>query len=106
MTQKRGPHDIGGLPAGPVNTSHYNEADWQRQTTVLGMALGPGRRGLVRVDERRRASEDLGDDYDRLGYFDRSVQASANLLIEKGVLTQSEIDRRMAEIKARRQTSA
>ena len=44
MTQKRGPHDIGGLPAGPVNTSHYNEADWQRQATALGMALGPGRR--------------------------------------------------------------
>ena len=53
------------------------------------MALGPGRRGLVRVDERRRASEELDDDYARLGYFDRSVQASVNLLIEKGVLTQS-----------------
>jgi len=106
MTPKRGPHDIGGLPAGPVDTSHYDEADWQRQATALGMALGPGRRGLVRVDERRRASEDLGDDYARLGYFDRSVRAGANLLIEKGVLTQVEIDRRMAEIKARRQSSA
>ena len=105
MTLKRGPHDIGGLPAGPVDTSHYDEADWQRRATALGMALGPGRCGLVRVDERRRASEDLGDDYARLGYFDRSVQAGANLLVEKGVLTQGDIDRRMAEIKARRHTS-
>ena len=106
MTQFRGPHDIGGLPAGPVDTSHHDESDWHRQATAVNMALGPGRRGLVRVDERRRASEDLGDDYARLGYFDRSVQAGANLLIEKGVLTQDEIDRRMAEIKARRKITA
>ena len=106
MTQFRGPHDIGGLPAGPVDTAHHDESDWHKQATALNMALGPGRRGLVRVDERRRASEDLGDDYARLGYFDRSVQAGANLLIEKGVLTQDEIDCRMAEIKARRETNA
>ncbi len=106
MTQYRGPHDIGGLPAGPIDTSHHDEADWHRETTALGMALGPGQRGLTRVDERRRATEDLGEDYMRLGYFDRSVQAGANLLIEKGVLTQGEIDRRMAEIKARREAGA
>ncbi len=106
MTQYRGPHDIGGLPAGPIETSHHDEADWHRKATALNMALGPGKRGLMRVDERRRATEDLGDDYPRLGYFDRSVQAGANLLIEKGVLTQDEIDRRMAEIKARREAGA
>ena len=57
---------------------------------------------IEQLCRRRRATEDLGDEYPRLGYFDRSVQAGANLLIEKGVLTQDEIDRRMAEIKARR----
>lgn len=98
----RGPHDIGGLPAGPIDTSHHDEADWHRMATALNMALGPSKRGLVRVDERRRATEDL-DDYDRLGYFDRSVQAGANLLVEKGVLTRGEIAGRMAEIKARRE---
>ncbi len=102
MTQSRRVHDIGGLPAGAIDTSHHGEADWHRMATALSMALGPGQRGLTRVDERRRATEDLGDDYMRLGYFDRSVQAGANLLIEKGVLTQREIDQRMAEIKARR----
>ncbi len=102
MTQPRRVHDIGGLPAGPIDTSHHGEAEWHRMATALNMALGPDNRGLMRVDERRRATEDLGDDYMRLGYFDRSVQAGANLLIEKGVLTQREIDQRMAEIKARR----
>ncbi len=102
MTRHRGPHDIGGLPAGPVDTSHHAEAGWHKMATAVNMALGPGQRGLMRVDEQRRATEDLGDDYARLGYFDRSVRAGANLLIEKGVLTQGEIVRRMAEIKARR----
>lgn len=101
MTNLRRPHDIGGLPAGPIDTSHREEAAWHRKATALNMALGPGRRGLMRVDERRRATEDL-DDYLELGYFDRSVLAGASLLIEKGVLTRDEIERRMAEIKARR----
>jgi nitrile hydratase len=92
---------MGGLPAGPVDTSHHGEAAWHRMATALNMALGPSKRGLMRVDERRRATEDLAD-YAELGYFDRSVQAGANLLIEKGVLTRDEIDRRMAEIRARR----
>ncbi len=101
MTQSRRTHDMGGQPAGPIDRSHHEEADWHKMATALNMALGPSKRGLMRVDERRRATEDLGD-YAELGYFDRSVQAGANLLIEKGVLTQREIDQRMAEIKARR----
>ena len=106
MTQSRRIHDMGGMPAGPVDPSHHGEAAWHREATALNMALGPGQRGLMRVDERRRATEDLGDAYLRLGYFDRSVQAGANLLIEKGVLTQDEIGRRIAEIKARRGNGA
>ncbi len=105
MTQSRRTHDMGGLPAGPIDTSHHAEAGWHKMATALNMALGPAKRGLMRVDERRRATEDLGD-YAELGYFDRSVQAGANLLIEKGVLTRNEIDRRMDEIKARRETGA
>jgi hypothetical protein len=101
MTQSRRTHDMGGLPAGPIDPSHHGEADWHKMATALNMALGPNKRGLMRVDERRRCTEDLGDYLD-LGYFDRGVLAGANLLIEKGVLTRDEIDGRMAEIKARR----
>ncbi len=105
MTQYRGPHDMGGLPAGPVETSHHDEADWHRKATALNMALGPGKRGLIRVDERRRAAEDLGDDYPRLGYFDRSVQAGANLLIEKGLLYAAQVHA-MIEVIDMRSTGA
>ena len=99
MTQSRRTHDMGGLPAGPIDPSHHVEADWHKMATALNMVLGPNKRGLMRVDERRRCTEDLGDYLD-LGYFDRGVLAGANLLIEKGVLTRDEIDGRMTEIKA------
>ncbi len=103
MTETRGPHDIGGRPAGAIDTAHHEEADWEKMTTALNGALGPAGAGLIRVDERRRTTEDLGADYYRLAYFERSVMATANLMIEKRVLTPEEITRRMSEIRARRE---
>lgn len=103
MTETRGPHDIGGRPGGAIDTSHHEEADWEKMTTALNVALGPAGAGLIRVDERRRTTEDLGADYNRLAYFERSVMATANLMIEKRVLTPEEITRRMSEIRARRE---
>jgi hypothetical protein len=57
---------------------------------------------LTRIDENRRSGEDLGDDYHRLGYFERMAQGGANLLYEKGILTREEVARRIAELKERR----
>ena len=49
--------------------------------------------------ESRRATEELGDDYNRLAYFERSVQALANLLCEKRVLSRDEMAARLAAIR-------
>jgi hypothetical protein len=43
----------------------------------------------------------LGDDYHRLGYFERMVQGGANLLYEKHILTREEVERRMAALRTR-----
>ncbi|NQU70182.1 MAG: nitrile hydratase subunit beta [Rhodospirillales bacterium] len=99
-------HDIGGLPAGPVDPSHHPEADWELLATAVSGAIGPNGAGLICVHERRRMTEDLGEDYNRLAYFERAIVATARLMVEKGVLTQDEIDGRMAEIAARRGNSA
>jgi hypothetical protein len=93
-----GPNDIGGLPGGPINTDAGTMAPWQTLIVALGTVLGE--RGLANLSERRRASEDLGDDYHRLGYFERMVQGMANILDEKGTLTLAEVDRRMRERRA------
>jgi polyhydroxyalkanoate synthesis regulator phasin len=58
---------------------------------------------LLRLDELRRAMEDLGAErYNRLEYFERQTQGFVDLLIEKGMLSQAEIESRMAEIKRRK----
>ena len=94
-----GPNDIGGLPGGPVDPSGGHVEPWEMLVTVVGMCLRE--RGINRIDEGRRASEELGDDYHRLGYFERMAQGGANLLYEKGILTRDEVERRIAELKAR-----
>jgi hypothetical protein len=70
--------------------------------TALNVALGPAGAKVIRVDERRRTTEDMGGNYNRLAYFERSVLATAKLMVEKGVLSQDEIAARMADLRARR----
>jgi hypothetical protein len=94
-------NDLGGLPAAPLDTSEGEHLRWQLEITATQAVLaGPARR-LVRLDELRRGMEDLGEDYHRLGYFEKIAAALADLLVEKGVIGRGEIDRRVAEIRER-----
>jgi nitrile hydratase subunit beta len=94
-----GVNDIGGLPGGPIDRRGHEEAGWEKLAVALGNLLS--QRRLRTVHESRRATEDLGDDYNRLAYFERTAQALANLLCEKGVLSRDEIERRVGDISAR-----
>ena len=93
------PNDIGGMPGGPVDPSPGALADWEKLAVALGTVLGARR--ILNLHERRRAVEELGDNYNRLGYFERMVAAQGNLLAEKGVLTAAELDRRIAVLRSR-----
>jgi hypothetical protein len=93
-------HDLGGQPAGPIDTGAHEPDPWHRLVTALLGALREHR--LTRVDEMRRAIEDMpAEDYRRLGYFDKWAVAVSALVVEKGLLTRAEIDRRIAAIKER-----
>jgi hypothetical protein len=94
-----GVNDIGGLPGGPIDLRGHEVAEWERLVVALNAALG--RRRLRTVHESRRAMEELGDDYNRLAYFERTAQATANLLHEKGVLSRDEVAARMDTIRRR-----
>ena len=91
------PNDIGGLPGGRVDPDGGHVAAWEQLALALGPVLGQHR--ITNLHERRRSVEDLGDDYHRLGYFERAVQGVANLLYEKGVLTRAEVDRKIAAMR-------
>jgi len=92
-----GVNDIGGLPGGPIDRHHHEAAAWQKLLVALGRLLS--RRRLRTVHETRRAAEELGDDYNRLAYFERASQALVNLLYEKGVLNRDEVAARMDMIR-------
>ena len=99
----RGPQDYGGLPAGlvdPVKNEH-EPTHWERRVDAIMLLLFDPKRRLARVDESRRMQEALGDDYHKYPYYERWLQAITWLLLEKGVFSQEELDKRREEVRAR-----
>ena len=94
-----GINDIGGLPGGLIDRRHHEAAGWEKLLVALGTLLA--RRRVRTVHQSRRAMEELGDDYNRLAYFERTAQAMANLLYEKDVLKRDEVAMRMDTIRQR-----
>lgn len=95
----KGPHDIGGEPAGPVDTTDHGMRFWEKQANALRSTLS--RSGVTTVDELRRAAESLGDEYKKLAYFEVTTSALRTVLIEKGYFTEVELDAKMREIRKR-----
>jgi hypothetical protein len=95
-------HDMGGLPAGPVDLEPRAHAPWEKRVAALLNVLARGDRPVMTVDEMRRAIEDMGAaEYDRLGYYERWIHAITRILIERGVLDVDGLGRKLAEVEAR-----
>ena len=98
----RGHHDMGGLPAGPVDRGEHDHALWEKRVDALLVLLSDRKRDLVRVDELRRGIEELGSKaYDELSYYERWIASITGVLLGKGVITTDELGRKMAEVEAR-----
>jgi hypothetical protein len=93
-------HDMGGRPnEEPLNTAEHALADWEIVADAVAQALGG--KGIRTTDESRRAMEDMpAEDYLALSYYERWVRGTEHLLSEKGLVSQTEIDRKMAELEA------
>jgi hypothetical protein len=95
----KGPHDMGGEAAGPIDTTDHGMRFWEKQANALRSTLSLKK--ITRVDELRRAAEDLGDQYYKLDYFERTTSALRTVLLEKGLITDAELKAKMAEVRAR-----
>src|SRR3954462_599208 len=94
------PHDLGGQPAGPVDRTGDEAEPWQNLVTAL-MYLLRDRCHLAKTDEMRRAIEDMKpEDYRRLGYFDKWAVGVSKIVVEKGLMSRDEIERRVGDISA------
>lgn len=90
---------MGGLPAGKVEPTEHDYAEWERRVDALSMLMG--RKGVT-VDERRKNIEMLPPDaYDRMSYYERWVVSLAQALIQRGILTTAELARKMSDVERR-----
>jgi hypothetical protein len=98
----RGYHDIGGLESGPIGLVTTDMKPWEKLSTAISNSLGKAGRGFFVTDESRRAREQMGDPpYSDLGYFERATESMKIVLLEKGLLTEQELETRMKEIEQR-----
>jgi hypothetical protein len=98
----RAHHDMGGLPAGPIDQSEHNYAPWEKRTHAMMVLLSEPARRMMTTDELRRGIESLGAaEYDRMTYYERWITSIANAMIQKGVFTVDELGRKLTEIEAR-----
>jgi hypothetical protein len=72
---------------------------WEKQANALRNTLTS--RKVVRLDELRRAAEDLGDRYDQLEYFQRTTEALRTVLLEKEFFTEQELAEKIAAVRGR-----
>ena len=100
MISYRGIHDIGGLPAGPVEATEHDYALWEKRVDALLVLLS--KKGLITVDELRRNIESLGRDaYDNMSYYERWINSISQTLIQRGTISVDELGRKIAEVQAR-----
>jgi Nitrile hydratase beta subunit len=98
----RGYHDLGGLPAGPVDPTDHAKALWEKRVHAMLVLLADPARRVMTVDELRRGIESLGAaEYDRLSYYERWITSITNTLLQKGVFTTDELGRKLAEVERR-----
>jgi hypothetical protein len=99
----RGYHDIGGeLGDEPVELEVTTAKPWEKLSVAIGNALGKGGKKVICTDETRRSREQMGADlYNSLGYFEKGIEATSRLLIEKGLFTREELEERMKAVEQR-----
>lgn len=89
-------HDRGGWPsAAPIDRTEHEVADWELLMDAIVATLGS--RGVMNVDELRRAIETMEPDaYEAASYYERWLFAAEAVLLEKGMLAPGELDARVA----------
>jgi hypothetical protein len=102
---EKGHHDMGGEPAGRVEPTEHDYAQWERRVDALVVLLtGIKGKRLMTVDELRKNIEALGPQvYDNTTYYERWITSVTQTLIQRGVVTTEELGRKMEEVQRRQE---
>lgn len=97
----RAMHDLGGVSrymCEPIDTEPHELTEFDREVDAIRQILG-GKR-VMSVDELRRGIESLPEaEYLRLSYYQRWLRAITAILLEKGVLTEGELQAALAGVR-------
>jgi Nitrile hydratase beta subunit len=94
------PNDIGGLPADAIQRADHDLEPWEKRCHALADVLDFHK--IINTEEKRRGVEALGAEMvGKLTYYERWIAAFANILFQKGILTPSELARKMDDVGAR-----
>jgi hypothetical protein len=92
---------MGGLEGGIVDQDGHELEPWEKRVNAIARLLEDETRSLLRVDELRRAIEDLApEEYDAAGYYGRWAAGMAKLMVEKGVVTIDELRAKLTDVQA------
>jgi nitrile hydratase subunit beta len=97
-----GIHDMGGMDGfGPIEPEAdepvFHEA-WEGR--VLALTRGCGARGKWNIDKSRSGIEQMPPaEYLRASYYQKWLWRLEKLLVDAGMVTREEIERRYAEVK-------
>ena len=95
--------DLGGLPAGSIDRSEHEPTMTERRIDAMMILLRAKPRSFWVSDENRRTIESLEPKtYAESAYYERWVLAMKSLLLEKGILTEQELDAKVAEVRSRK----
>jgi hypothetical protein len=84
------------MAGGPIERTAKDAPRWAQLIDVIR-----DRSRLVSLHEQRRKIEEMGPAlYAALSYYEIRALAVKRLLIEKGIITEDELDARMARIRA------
>lgn len=96
-------HDMGGDPAGPIDRAEHSRTLFDQRVDAMLRLLAHPQKGYFTVDAMRRSIESLDPQaYHGLAYYERWVRAVRELAIERGLVSQTALEQRMAAIAAQR----
>jgi nitrile hydratase subunit beta len=99
----RSHHDMGGVApfaTQAIDRTEHELSQFDKQVDAIVNLLNHPSRRLMRTDELRNAIESLpADIYDDLAYYEKWIQAVANVMVDKDVIGEEELVLKLAELK-------
>lgn len=97
---ERSHHDMGGLPAGKVERTEHDYAEWERRVDAMVQLLRF--EGRITVDELRKNIEALPPQaYDAMSYYEKWIASLTQTLLQRGLVTSDELAKKMIEVEKR-----